>query len=69
MFKRSLIKQTLAGRDKLIIMGTMKRKVKIFLPTIILVAIVKTYSNIQRKINIDSEKEGSDCDFHIGMPR
>ena len=50
-------------------MGTMIRKVKIFLPTIILVAIVKKYSNIQRKINIGSEKEGSDCDFHIGMPR
>ena len=69
MFKRSLIKQTRAGRDKLIIMGTMKRKVKIFLPTIILVAKVKKYSNIQRKINIGSEKEGSDCDFHIEMPR
>ena len=69
MFKRSLIKQTRAGRDKLIIMETMKRKVKIFLPTIILVAKVKKYSNIQRKINIGSEKEGSDCDFRIGMPR
>ena len=69
MFKRSLIKQTRAGRFKLIIMGTMKRKVKIFLPTIILFAKMKKYSSMQRKINIGSEKEGSDCDFHIGMPR